>query len=437
MDLATITANFFPLFGVTPAYGRNFLEAEESSGGPHVVMLSDRLWRRRYGADPGDRGPHDPGRRGRLRGRRHPAGRLSAGAAGGSVPGDRRGDVDAAPVRLRPRAAEKLHLLHGVRPAPPGRDVRAGPGRDERHCHAVPEGVSRACRDPGAHPGGAAAAGRGEARPARPARAARRRGPGAAHRLRQRGASPAGARHRAASTSSPFAPRSAPAAARWSASCSPRALCSRCSAALSASWSPRSALALLRALHPSNLPRLAEIDVDGRVLAFTALTCVATTLLFGLAPALQAAGKDPQRSLQGGGARAGTGAARHRVRALLILGEVALSVVLLVGAGLLVRSFVALQDVRPGFDARTSSPSSSRCRPAGIPTRRRPPHLRARARAPPERAARCQACGRHLQAPAHGQRTRCRPTPSTRRPRGTGSRSPPTGVRSRPTISQR
>jgi putative ABC transport system permease protein len=110
------------------------------------------------------------------------------------------------------------------------------------------------------------------------------------------------------------------------------------------------ALGLLRALHPSNLPRLAEIDVDGRVLAFTVLACLTTTLVFGLAPALQAAGKDPQRSLQGGG-RAGTGGGRHRVRALLILGEVALSVVLLVGAGLLVRSFIALQEVRPGFDA--------------------------------------------------------------------------------------
>src|SRR5262249_5878771 len=52
VDLVTITSNFFPLFGVTPAYGRNFLESEESVGGPHVVMLSDRLWRRRYGADP-------------------------------------------------------------------------------------------------------------------------------------------------------------------------------------------------------------------------------------------------------------------------------------------------------------------------------------------------------------------------------------------------
>jgi hypothetical protein len=121
------------------------------------------------------------------------------------------------------------------------------------------------------------------------------------------------------------------------------------------------ALGLLRALHPSNLPRLAEIDVDGRVLAFTALTCLVTTLTFGLAPALQAARQDPHRTLQGGG-RAGIGASRHRVRSLLILGEVALSVVLLVGAGLLVRSFLALQEVRPASMPRTCSRSSWRCR---------------------------------------------------------------------------
>ena len=50
VDLATVTANFFSLFGVTPSYGRNFLAAEEAPHGPHVVMLSDRLWRRSFAA---------------------------------------------------------------------------------------------------------------------------------------------------------------------------------------------------------------------------------------------------------------------------------------------------------------------------------------------------------------------------------------------------
>ncbi len=75
-----------------------------------------------------------------------------------------------------------------------------------------------------------------------------------------------------------------------------------------------------------------------------------TTVLFGLVPALQAAATDPQGTSRPAGA-AGSGGDRQRVRNLLIVGEVALSVVLLVGAGLLIRSFLALQQVRPGFDA--------------------------------------------------------------------------------------
>jgi len=109
-------------------------------------------------------------------------------------------------------------------------------------------------------------------------------------------------------------------------------------------------LAALRALHPASLPRLAEIDVDGVVLGFALLVSVTTTLLFGLVPALRASGVDPQAQLQSSG-RSGLGPERRRIRGMLIVGEVALSVVLLVGAGLLVRSFLALQQVRPGYDA--------------------------------------------------------------------------------------
>ena len=144
--------------------------------------------------------------------------------------------------------------------------------------------------------------------------------------------------------------------------------------------------------------------MDGRVLAFTALTCLRDHAVFGLAPALQAARKDPQRTLQGGG-RAGTGAARQRVRSLLILGEVALSVVLLVGAGLLVRSFVALQQVRPGFDASRRAHLPARDAGGPLSQAERPADLRPRARAAAGRAARASEAGRHhLQAAAHRQR---------------------------------
>jgi putative ABC transport system permease protein len=110
------------------------------------------------------------------------------------------------------------------------------------------------------------------------------------------------------------------------------------------------ALAVLRRLHPANLPRLADIELDATVLLFTAAICAATSVLFGLLPALRAAATDPQEHLKAGG-RGGSAGDRRRARSLLIVAEVALSVVLLVGAGLLIRSFLALQRVNPGYDA--------------------------------------------------------------------------------------
>jgi hypothetical protein len=109
------------------------------------------------------------------------------------------------------------------------------------------------------------------------------------------------------------------------------------------------AIAALRGLHPANLPRLAEVGTDLRVLGFTALLCIVTAVGFGMAPAFQVSHADLRAPLQAAGR--GAGGRRRHLRDLLIVGEVALSVVLLVGAGLLIRSFLALQQVRPGFDA--------------------------------------------------------------------------------------
>ena len=97
------------------------------------------------------------------------------------------------------------------------------------------------------------------------------------------------------------------------------------------------------------LPRFDEIRIDGWVLGFTALLSLLTGLLFGLAPALQAGSADQSDNLKEGG-RAGGGAPRQRLRTLLVMGEVAVSLVLLIGTGLLVRSFLrAIHDDR-GFD---------------------------------------------------------------------------------------
>jgi len=112
-------------------------------------------------------------------------------------------------------------------------------------------------------------------------------------------------------------------------------------------------LQVVRTINPGNIPRLEDIAIDGGVLAFTFAVSLATGVLFGLAPALRAARLDLNSSLKSGGrASQGSGgfnAARHRLRSLLVVSEVAVSLILLTGAGLLVRSFIRLAAVPPGF----------------------------------------------------------------------------------------
>jgi putative ABC transport system permease protein len=109
---------------------------------------------------------------------------------------------------------------------------------------------------------------------------------------------------------------------------------------------------LIVALSPEGITRITEVRVDARVLAFTALVSVATGLAFGLAPALIISGTNLAESLREG-ARGTTSSHRtNRTRGLLVIAEVALALVLLVGAGLLVQSLVRLQQVALGFDPR-------------------------------------------------------------------------------------
>ena len=115
----------------------------------------------------------------------------------------------------------------------------------------------------------------------------------------------------------------------------------------------RVSLFVVRTMNPGNIPRLDEIGINGAVLAFTFGLSLATGVLFGLAPAWRAIKVDPNSSLKAGGrsgqSDGGLYLKRHRLRGLLVVSELALSVILLIGAGLLIRSFVRLQSVAPGF----------------------------------------------------------------------------------------
>ena len=115
---------------------------------------------------------------------------------------------------------------------------------------------------------------------------------------------------------------------------------------------------LLAALVPENVPRFDETSLDLRVLGFTLAASVLTGMLFGLAPALQASKLDLNEALKEGGRTGTTGRGRNRVRSLLIVSEVALSLVLLVGAGLLIKSFVRLRNTDPGFDPQNTLTAS-------------------------------------------------------------------------------
>ncbi len=133
-----------------------------------------------------------------------------------------------------------------------------------------------------------------------------------------------------------------------------------------------SAIALIKWLGPATIPRLSEVTVDGRLLLFALGVSLATGTVFGLAPAWQATGVKLNAALAEGGGRGGTtGRAGRFMRNLLAVVEVALAVVLLIGAGLLIRSFTRLRAADPGFQ------------PSGLLTFRLP--LAGRANAAPSR----------------------------------------------------
>ncbi len=105
----------------------------------------------------------------------------------------------------------------------------------------------------------------------------------------------------------------------------------------------------LRAWLPADLPRVSEVGIDGRVLVFSLLASLAASVVFGVGPAFAAGRANLSAALREGSAGAGESGKRRRLRSLLIAGETAFSFVLLVGAALLIRSFLRLQEVPLGF----------------------------------------------------------------------------------------
>jgi predicted permease len=346
VDVSPITANFLPLLGVDPIYGRHFTVEDEAVGGPKVVILGYGLWQRRYGGDPAI-----VGRTIRLDGQDQTVvgilperfrlwlpseaflitdsqiwkplqynyanqpprnytlftvfGRLKRGVTFAQA----QAEMSAIAKQLR---AENRALEDG------DMRVRVVPLEDDVVKHARRAIVSLfvavgfvlliACANV-AHLLLARAAAREREMAIRSALGATRR-----RLLRQ------------------LASESLVLAAGG------------CGAGLIVARAGTQTLALL---NPASLPKLEAVQIDGAALFFAAGASALTAVFFGLVPARRAAGINLNRTLRATGSAS---AAHVRLRGLLMIGEMALALVLLIGAGLLVRSFAALQQVRPGFD---------------------------------------------------------------------------------------
>ncbi len=339
ISAATVSVDFFSLIGVNPAQGRGFTAEEEQPGKDKVVVLSHGLWQRRFGGDagilnrtislngethtvvgvmpPGFQfprevelwGPLAPGERTRAaRGSfwLPVMGRLKPGVTQAQA----QADMDLIGRQLEQQYPD-INTGYGVNVVPL---IEQTVGNIRRSLLVLLGAVAFvlliACAN-------------------------------VANLLLARGA----ARQRE------IAVRAALGAGRWRLArqlLTESALLAIVGGALGvllAWWG----LQLLLDLNPANIPRLENIRLDGAALGFTLGVSLLTGLIFGLVPALQTSQQELGETLKEGG-RSGSGAPRaQRIRSAFIVAEVALTLALLIGAGLLIRSFWRLQEVNPGF----------------------------------------------------------------------------------------
>ena len=349
---AAVSDDLLTTLGVTPAQGRLFAPGETNANGPSLVILSHELWQSALGGRPviGQTVDLDGVRRevigvmppkldvmdnhvevwlplGLDPGNRQNRGSHYLYLIGRLKPGVTPAEADAELQRLA-AAVGRAHRRQDARLRPQEPRVADGAraGRDRRQ---------RLARDLGAAGRGRLRAAHRLCQPRQPAAGAGRDPPPrvrGAHRARRHPRHPA-----------------APVRHRGHACC-------RSLAAGSASAWPSSGCGRSCALYPESLPRSADVVLDPAALGFTLGVSLLTGLVFGLAPMAHTRATAIALALKEGGGRGATGGGRHGVRRALVVAEVALAVVLVVGAGLMMRTILNLSGVDAGFNrARLST----------------------------------------------------------------------------------
>ncbi len=350
INLAVTSASFFQVLGVRPLLGRTFLPTEEQAGHDPVVVVSYGLWQRRFGTD-----PHLAGKPLMINGENYTV--IGVMPAGIQYPNDT--DLWVPPRRIVPEAEIDLGDITQVR----GFGLlsviaRLKPGvsfaQAQAEMDAVTAGLRRQYPETNNNRFDTVIPLReslvGDVRPIL---------------LVLLGAvgcvlaiACANVANlllaRASARQKEVAIRTALGAGRWRVirqfltESSMLSLIGGAVGLLLALYG----IDLLAGFAPSTIPRVREIGLDLRVLCFSLLISLLTGIVFGLAPALHVSKADLNESLKEGARGATSGRRRASFRGVLVVAEVALSLMLLIGAGLLFRSFLILQAVKPGFSPR-------------------------------------------------------------------------------------
>jgi putative ABC transport system permease protein len=335
-----VTSDFFAVFGARPARGRGFVAEEERPGAPRVLVLSDALWRRRFGAD-----PRIVGRQVQLNGESY--------SVVGVMPASFRYPSATelwTPFSLDRTSREKANYLLVTGRLKPGVSrARAVAAMDllRRRYSAVAGNDGNPQETIRVQPLQDFLYGR-----LRPVLLVALGAVGfvlliACVNVANLQLARAAVRQREIAIRTILGARGARILRQLLTESVLLALAGGAAGLLVGAWAVRPLLAL----NPPGLQRLAPIGIDGTVLAFTLGLSVLAGLLFGLAPAVQAVRSDLSEPMREGSTRATGGVAGAWVRRLLVASEIALALVLVIGAALLAKSFSGLLRTDPGFAA--------------------------------------------------------------------------------------